>query len=163
MKGERLTPEVAVGGQLFEAPAFEGGVASLGGVAGAVVDAFPGWGADGDVSHQAAGVVFETLAHVDELAVRTGEVRALIRRIGSSFDGGEGMGLAAAGVEAGPLVTPSVEVEAVGFEGIAEVVRYAHTQTGRPLSSYPRRGQRVLSWSVWWARRSTTRRAWRLA
>ena len=133
LKGERLAPEVTVDGQSFEVPAFEGGVATLGGVAGAVVDTFPGRGAHGDVSHQADGAIFEALAHVDELAVRTGGVGALVRGVGSLFDKGDRGGTVAAGVEAGPFVTLAVEVEAVGFEGIAEVVQYAHTQMGRPL------------------------------
>jgi len=120
LKGERLVPEVAVDGQSFEIPAFEGGVASFGSVAGAVVEAFPGWGVHGDVSHQADGVILEALSHVDELTVGMVEVGALIRRIGSPFDGSNGSGLTAAGVEAGPFVALAVEVEAVGLEGIAE-------------------------------------------
>ena len=76
LEGGCLALEVAVDGQSFGAPAFEGGVASLGGVAGAMVDAFPGWGAHGDVSHQADGVVLEALAYVDELTVGMVEIRA---------------------------------------------------------------------------------------
>ena len=120
LEGEGFAPEITVDGQSLEAPPFEGGVATLGGVASAVVDAFPGWSAHGDVPYQADGAILEALLQVDELAVRTGEVGALVRRAGSSFDGSDGGSAVAAGVEAGPLVTLAVEVEAVGFEGVAE-------------------------------------------
>lgn len=165
LEGECLAPEVAVDGQSFEVPAFEGGIASLGGVAGAVVEAFPGWGAHGDVSHQADGVILEALSQVDELTVGMVEVGTLIGRIGSPCDGNDGGSVVGASVEAGPLVTLAVEVEAVGLEGIAEgadgtalVVVAAQRPEGLVPSLCS--GQ---AWSVWWARRSTTRRAWSLA
>jgi len=120
LKGESLASEVAVDRETFEVPTFEGGVATLGGVASAVVDAFPGWGVHRDVSHQADGAILKALVYVDELAVRTGEVGALVRRVSSPLDRGDGGSTVATGLEAGPLVTLAVEVEAVGLEGIAE-------------------------------------------
>lgn len=42
---------VAADGQTLETPAFEGGVAALDGVAGAVVETFPGRGAHGNITH----------------------------------------------------------------------------------------------------------------
>jgi hypothetical protein len=117
LKGKRLAPEVAVDGQSLEAPPLEGGVASLGGISGAVVEAFPGRSAHGDVSYQADGAIpstgsghrFEALAQVDELAVGMVEEGAVVRRVGSLFDGDDGRSAVATGMEAGPLVTPAVE------------------------------------------------------
>jgi hypothetical protein len=43
--------------ETFEVPMFEGCVAGLGGVTGAVVETFPGERADGDVADETAGLV----------------------------------------------------------------------------------------------------------
>ena len=59
-----------IDGKAFEIPALEGGVATLGGVAGAVVEPLPSWRAEGDVADEATGsVVFEREGNVENLAV----------------------------------------------------------------------------------------------
>ena len=65
-KDEALGTRLAVDGKAFEAPVLEGGITAFGSIAGAVVEAFPGGGADGDVADETTGpVVFEEEAHVE--------------------------------------------------------------------------------------------------
>ena len=79
-----LAARLPIDGEALEAPALKGGVAALGGIAGAGVEAFPGWQADGDVADEAGGaVVFESERHVDDpTVVRAGvQIGALRRKI----------------------------------------------------------------------------------
>jgi hypothetical protein len=99
----------------------EGGISSLDGVASAVVEASPGPGAHGDVPHQSDGVILETLADVDDLAIGVVRVQvgAFFGRVGRAFDVNERGSTVAAGVSAEPFVSSAVEVEAVSLEGVA--------------------------------------------
>ena len=53
---------------MFETPVLESSVATLDGVASAMVEAFPGGGTDRDVANQTDGLVLEPLADVDDVA-----------------------------------------------------------------------------------------------
>ena len=53
---------------MFETTVFESSVATLDGVASAMVEAFPGGRTDRDVANQADGTILETLAEVDDVA-----------------------------------------------------------------------------------------------
>lgn len=67
---EGLAAGLSVDGEAFEEPLFEGRVATLGGVASTVIEAFPGWRTDGDVADEAASpVFFEGEANIENLTV----------------------------------------------------------------------------------------------
>jgi len=67
---EGLAAERAIDGKTLEVPALEGGVAALGGVAGAMIEPLPGRGAKGDVVDEATrAVVFEGESHVEDAAI----------------------------------------------------------------------------------------------
>lgn len=112
-----------VDGETFEAPVFEGGVTAFGSVAGAVVETFPGGGADGDVTDEAAGLVsIEGEADVEDSSeVGVGvEMGALGGGKGQVFDRENGLRLSETSATAEPLVAMFLEVEAVGGERVAE-------------------------------------------
>ncbi len=101
---------------------FESSVATLDGVASAMVEAFPGGGTDRDVANQADGTILETLADVDDVAewVMLGfGVGALIGRIGDVFGKNDRRATIEAGLRTDPLVALAFGVEAIGGEGIA--------------------------------------------
>ena len=107
----------------FEIPAFEGSVAALSGIAGAVVEALPGWRTEGHVADETAGsVVLAGEPHVENLAVvGVGvEMGAVAGKKWEVFDGDHGLLSFLTSATAEPLVTASVEVEAVGGEGVTE-------------------------------------------
>ena len=79
--GQGFGSRLAVDGQAFQVPAFEGGIAAFRGVACTVVEAFPGGCADGQVSGQADRAVGEALADVDNASMRVvgGLIGTLLR------------------------------------------------------------------------------------
>jgi len=109
-------------GQAFQVPAFEGGIAAFRGIACAVVEAFPGRSADGEVTHQADGAVGEALTDVDNASMRVvgGLIGALDRWVGDAVEGDLGGCAMQAGVLADPLVAMAGGIEAIGGEGIAK-------------------------------------------
>jgi len=120
---EGLAPRLSIDGEALEVPALEGGVAALAPVAGAVVEPFPGGGADGDVTNEAArAVVFEGEPHVDHLTVGGigMEMGALGGGLGQLFDVDDGLASLLANAATEPLVAVFGEVEAIGGEGVAE-------------------------------------------
>ncbi len=76
-------PGETVNGHAFEAPGFEGGVASFDGISSTVVVPFPGWRANGDISGQTNGAIGKTGTQVDDPAMVSFEVRAVWGRIGA--------------------------------------------------------------------------------
>jgi hypothetical protein len=120
---EGLAARLAIDGKPFETPALEGGVAALGGVAGAVVEPLPSGRTEGDVADEAARpIVFEEEANVENLAVvGVGvEVGAFGGMLGQVFDGDHGFTSVLTSATAEPLVTAFVEVEAVGGERVTK-------------------------------------------
>ena len=75
---ERLAARLAADGKTFEVPAFEGRIAALGGIAGAVVKTFPGRRTDSDVANEAAGcVIWEAEADIENFAIAGFEMGTL--------------------------------------------------------------------------------------
>jgi hypothetical protein len=67
---KRLAARLAVDRKTFEAPVFEGRIATLGGIAGAMVKAFPGRRTDSDVADEATGcIIWEAEADIEDLSI----------------------------------------------------------------------------------------------
>ena len=67
---EGLAARLTVDGQTFEAPVFEGCIATLGGIAGAVVKTFPGRRTDSDVADEATGcIIWEAETDIEDLSI----------------------------------------------------------------------------------------------
>lgn len=83
LEGECAASGITIDRQLLDVPAFKGGVAPLRGIAGAVIEAFPGRGTGRDVPYQVEGAIpLEALADVDELAAGQVQMWVLVRRVG---------------------------------------------------------------------------------
>ncbi len=79
-KDDGLGAGFAIDGKTFQSPALEGGVAALGGVAGAMIELFPARRVEGDVTDEAArSTVLERETHVEGLTIVavSVEIRAL--------------------------------------------------------------------------------------
>jgi len=112
----------AIDGQAFKFPVFDGGIATFGGIASTVIEAFPGGRTDGDVTHEADGVIGETFTHVDDLSVGmiSGLKGALVGWIEGTVHGGDGGEVLETSLITEPFVALAVRIEAVGGEGVAE-------------------------------------------
>ena len=75
---------VAVTQLAFEAPGFEGSIASFHGISGAVVEFFPGGRAHGEISGQADGPIGKVFPQVEDAAM--GVVGLLVRAIREWID-----------------------------------------------------------------------------
>jgi hypothetical protein len=87
-----------------------------------VVDPLPGGGAEGDIAHEADGAVGEAFTDIENATVRMvwAEIGALIRRIVRVLQVNGGRSAIEAGAITEPLVPLTIEVEAVGSEGVTE-------------------------------------------
>ena len=108
-----------VNGHAFEAPGFEGGVASFDGISSAVVVPFPGWRANGDISGQTNGAIGKTGTQVDDPAMVSFQVRAVWGRIGHIRELELGCCVFQASLLAKPFGTLASTVKAIENQAVA--------------------------------------------
>jgi hypothetical protein len=109
--------------QAFETPGFEGGIATFDGIAGAVIEGFPGGTAEGNVANQAGGTIGEALTDVNNpsMDMLVGLIGAIWRGIGDLIELNMGLPALETGFVTAPFMALAIPVKAIGSQAVAIV------------------------------------------